>query len=80
MNVAAEQQAISGFMLASLTIRPDTGVSWGRRKLERNVNALLAEEEIRLSPQTGLLVEDLRAERRERVEDQIVHFYLSETL
>ena len=40
-------------------------VSQGRRKLERYVDALLAEEEIRLSPRTGLLVEDLRAEWRE---------------
>ena len=40
-------------------------VSQGRRKLECYVDALLAEEEIRLSPRTGLLVEDLRAEWRE---------------
>jgi transposase len=40
-------------------------VPQGRRKLERYVDALLAEEEIRLSPRTGLLVEDLRAEWRE---------------
>ena len=40
-------------------------VSQGRRKLERYVDALLAEEEIRLSPRTGLLVDDLRAEWRE---------------
>src|ERR1700731_1097772 len=35
-------------------------VPQGRRKLERYVDALLAEEEIRLSPRTGLLVDDLR--------------------
>jgi transposase len=40
-------------------------VPQGRRKLERYVDALLAEEEIRLSPRTGLLVDDLRAEWRE---------------
>jgi len=40
-------------------------VSQGRRKLERYVDALLAEEEIRFSPRTRLLVEDLRAEWRE---------------
>jgi transposase len=40
-------------------------VSQGRRKLECYVDALLAEEEIRLSPRIGLLVEDLRAEWRE---------------
>src|SRR5882724_2951488 len=40
-------------------------VPQGRRKLERYVDALLAEEELRLSPRTGLLVEDLRAEWRE---------------
>lgn len=39
--------------------------SQGRRKLERDVDALLTEEEIRLSPRIGLLVEDLRAEWRE---------------
>jgi len=39
-------------------------VPQGRRKLERYVDALLAEED-RLSPRTGLLVEDLRAEWRE---------------
>lgn len=33
--------------------------------LERDVDALLTEEEIRLSPRIGLLVEDLRAEWRE---------------
>jgi transposase len=37
----------------------------GRRKLERYVDALLTEEEIRLSLRTGLLVEDLRAQWRE---------------
>ena len=37
-------------------------VPQGRRKLERYVDAQLAEQEIRLSPRTGLLVEDLRAE------------------
>ncbi len=40
-------------------------VPQGRRKLERYVDALLAEEEIRFSPRTRLLVEDLRAEWRE---------------
>src|SRR5258708_19706808 len=40
-------------------------VPQGRRKLERYVDALLAEEEIRLSPRTGLLVEDLPAEGRD---------------
>jgi transposase len=40
-------------------------VPQGRRKLERYVDALLAEEEIRLSLRTGLLVEDMRAEWRE---------------
>src|SRR5580693_169940 len=40
-------------------------VSQGRRKLECYVDALLAEEEIRLSPRIGSLVEDLRAEWRE---------------
>ncbi len=37
----------------------------GRRKLERYGDALLAEDEIRLSPRTVLLVVDLRAEWRE---------------
>ena len=32
-------------------------VSQGRRKLERYVDALRAEEEIRFSPRSGLLVE-----------------------
>ena len=40
-------------------------VSQGRRKLDCYGDALLAEEEIPLSPRTGLLVEDLRAEWRE---------------
>ena len=40
-------------------------VSQGRRKLECYVDALLAEEKIRLSSRIGLLVEDLRAEWRE---------------
>ena len=39
--------------------------SQGRRKLERDVDALLTEEDIRRSPRIGLLVEDLRAEWRE---------------
>ena len=39
-------------------------VPQGRRKLERYVDTLLAEEKVRLSPRTGLLVEDLRAEWR----------------
>jgi transposase len=37
----------------------------GRRKLEHYVDALLAEEEVRFSPRTRLLVADLRAEWRE---------------
>ena len=37
----------------------------GRRKLERYVDALLAEQEVRFSPRTRLLVADLRAEWRE---------------
>src|SRR5215831_3437228 len=37
----------------------------GRRKLERYVDALLAEQEVRFSPRTKLLVADLRAEWRE---------------
>lgn len=32
----------------------------GRRKLERYVDALLADREIRLSLRTGLLIEDMR--------------------
>ena len=37
----------------------------GRCKLERHVDALLAEEEIRFSPRARLLIEDLRVEWRE---------------
>src|SRR4249920_608131 len=40
-------------------------VSQGRRKLERYLTAFLTDEEVRLSPRTVLLVEDLRAEWRE---------------
>ena len=37
----------------------------GRCKLERHVDALLAEEEIRFSPRARLLIEDLHVEWRE---------------
>src|SRR6267378_3401137 len=40
-------------------------VPQGRRKVERYLTTMLAEDEIRLSPRTGLLVKDLRAEWRE---------------
>src|ERR1700704_2163170 len=51
--------------LRAVLLERGTVVPQGRRKLERYVDALLAEEEIRLSPRIGLLVEDLRAEWRE---------------
>src|SRR3954467_8263009 len=40
-------------------------VPQGRRKLELHLEALLAAEEVSLSPRTRLLVEDMRAEWRE---------------
>jgi transposase len=51
--------------LRAVLLERDIVVPQRRRKLERYVDTLLAEEEIRLSLRTGLLVEDMRAEWRE---------------
>jgi transposase len=63
-HAAGERTALINQLRAVLLERGIV-VPPGRRKLERHVDALLAVEETRLSPRTGLLVDDLRAEWRE---------------
>jgi transposase len=51
--------------LRALLLERGIIVPQGRRKLEMHLEALLAAEQVSLSPRTRLLVEDLRAEWRE---------------
>ncbi len=51
--------------LRALLLERGIIVPQGRRKLELHLEALLAAEQVSLSPRTRLLVEDLRAEWRE---------------
>jgi transposase len=63
-RLVGERTALINQLLAILLERGVT-VPQGRRKLEVYLDALLAEEQVPLSPRTRLLVEDQRAEWRE---------------
>lgn len=63
-RLVGERTALINQLRAFLLERGMTAPQ-GRRKLERFLEALLAEEQLSLSPRTRLLVEDQRAEWRE---------------